>query len=304
MSALERHGLFWGLLAVASFSLTLPATRVAVGSLGVGFVSVGRGIGAGLAAAAILWTTRQPVPGRRDLLVLIAVAACVVIGFPFLTSLAMTQVSASHGAVVVGLLPLSTAVAGAAFAGERSSHGFWLASLAGTVVLLAFVLSDTRLAVAPADIELMGAVIFGACGYALGGRLAVRLGGWQVICWALVVSLPLLFAAAPLLVDWPRNPVPLAAWVGFGYLALVSQLIGFFAWYRGLAMGGIARVSQMQSLQLFMTLAASAALLGERIEPRVLAYGAAMTAIVAVGARLRVDRNSSAMANAPPGVAP
>ena len=296
--------MLWGLLAVASFSLTLPATRAAVGSLDVGFVAIGRGICAGLAAAAILWATRQPVPARRDLLALIGVAAGVVLGFPFLTSLAMTQVPASHGAVVVGLLPLSTAVAGAVFAGERPSYGFWLASLAGTAVLLAFVLSGTRLTMAPADIELMGAVFFGACGYALGGRLAVRLGGWQVICWALVVSLPPLFVAATLLVEWPRNPVPISAWVGFAYLALVSQLIGFFAWYRGLAMGGIARVSQTQALQLFMTLAASAVLLGERIEPRVLAYGVAVAAIVAVGARLRIDRTASPVANVRPATTP
>ncbi len=251
MTPQERHGVLWGALGVASFSLTLPATRAAVAHLDVGFVAIGRGLGAGLLAAVILWTTRQPVPRRSDLFSLCGVAAGVVIGFPFLTTLAMVHVPAAHGAIVVGLLPLSTAVAGVA---------------------------------------LIGAVVSAAFGYALGGRLATRLGGWQVICWALVVSLPFLALAALVLVEWPRASVPWSAWAGFAYVTLVSQLLGFFAWYHGLAIGGIARVSQTQLLQLFMTLAASAVLLGERLDPRMLTYGAAIVAIVAAGTRVRVNR--------------
>jgi drug/metabolite transporter (DMT)-like permease len=290
MMSQEWRGMLWGLLAVASFSLTLPATRAAVAHLDVGFVAIGRGIGAGVLAAAILWLTRQPAPRRKDLPALCGIAAGVVVGFPFLTTLAMAHVPASHGAIVVGLLPLSTAVAGVALAGERPSSGFWIVSVAGTGVVLAFVLDSAQGAISAADFALIGAVASAAFGYALGGRLAARLGGWQVICWALVAALPVLGAAAPLAAGWPRAFVPWSAWAGFAYVTLVSQLIGFFAWYHGLALGGIARVSQTQLLQLFLTLAASALLLGEQLAPRVLTYAAAIVAIVAVGTRLRIDR--------------
>lgn len=300
MSPQERHGLSWGILAVASFSLTLPATRAAVAYLDVAFVVIGRGIGAGLLAAAILWLTRQAVPGRRDLLSLGVVAAGVVVGFPFLTSLAMMRVPASHGAIVVGLLPLSTAVAAVVFARERPGAGFWAASLAGTAVLVVFVLDSAHGALVFADLALVASVVCAAIGYALGGRLAARLGGWQVICWALVVSLPFLGVAALPLAAWPRTPVPASAWMGFAYVTLVSQLIGFFAWYHGLATGGIARVSQTQSIQLFATLAASAVLLGEPVEPRMLAYGAVVVAIVATGAYLHIDRRMPRATNTKP----
>ncbi len=287
----ERHGLLWGLLGVASFSLTLPATRVAVEHLDIGFVVLGRAIGAGLVAAAILWWTRQPLPGLADLAGLSIVAAGVVAGFPFFTSLAMTTVPASRGAIVVGLLPLSTAVAGVLLAGERPSAGFWLASIAATGVLLAFVLGNSTAPWQTGDLALIGAVFSAAIGYAAGGRLAARLGGWQVICWALVAALPVLAAIAVFqtgsVVRTGIGAAPWSSWLGFGYLTLVSQLLGFFAWYHGLAIGGIARVSQTQLLQLFMTLLASAALLGERLEPRTLGYGILVVAIAGIGTRLR-----------------
>ena len=283
--------MLWGALAVASFSLTLPATRIAVAELDPGFLAVGRGLGAGLIAALILWVTRQPLPRRRDVIALCGVAAGVVIGFPYLTSLAMTGTSSSHGAIVVGLLPLSTAVAGLLLARERPSPGFWLASLAGTAVLIVFILDGAQFSTGAADLALIGAVGSAALGYALGGRLAVTLGGWQVICWALVVSLPVL-AVGAMLVEWPHAAVSRPAWSGFAYVTLVSQLVGFFAWYHGLALGGIARVSQTQLLQLFMTLVASSILLGERLDLRMLAYGAAVVATIAVGTRLRVVRKA------------
>ena len=292
MTPSERRGVLWGLMAVAMFSLTLPATRRAVLEIDPGFLAIGRGIGAGLISGLILWLTRQPMLCRRDLLVLCGVAAGVVISFPYLTSLAMAGSSSSHGAIVVGLLPLSTAVAGVLLAGERPSFGFWIVSFASTALLAVFILDGSQRSADAADFALVGAVISAAFGYALGGRLAIRLGGWQVICWALMLALPVLGVSA-MLVEWPRPAVTWPAWAGFAYVTLISQLIGFFAWYHGLALGGIARVSQIQLLQLFMTLAASAFLLGERIEPRMLAYGTAIIAMVAVGTRLRVGRNAN-----------
>ena len=290
MTAQEVRGSLWGLLGVAAFSLTLPATRAAVPYLGVSFVFLGRVAGAGLAAALILWFTRQPLPGREDWPSLILTSLGVVIGFPFLTTLALAYVPAAHGAVVIGLLPISTAVAGVVLAGERPSPGFWLASAAATAIVVAFILQSADGRLSLPDAALVGAVLAAACGYAKGGQLARRLGSWQVICWSLVIALPLALPAAFLFVGVPQTAVPASAWLGFTYVTLVSQLTGFFAWYYGLALGGIARVSQMQLLQLFFTLAASAWLLGEVIDQRVLIYGTAVAAAVAIGARARIAR--------------
>ncbi|KAB2920476.1 MAG: EamA family transporter [Hyphomicrobiaceae bacterium] len=288
MTGREVRGILWGLLAVVAFSLTLPATRAAASHLGVGFVALGRAIGAGSVAAAILCCARVPFPRREDLPMLILISLGVVLGFPFLTTLAMAQVPASHGGVVVGLLPLSTVIAAAILAGERPSIGFWLTSFAGTGVLSAFVFGESGGGLGAADLALIGAVVAAAIGYALGGRLAAHMAAWQVICWALVVALPVLAIAAPFLVELPSRGAPLTAWVGFAYVTIVSQLVGFFAWYRGLALGGIARVSQTQLLQLFLTLAFSALLLGESIAPRLLVYGGLIAGTVAIGMRLRV----------------
>jgi drug/metabolite transporter (DMT)-like permease len=286
----EMRGLLWGLLGVIAFSLTLPATRAAVPSLGVAFVFLGRVAGAGLAAALILLVVRQPLPRRQDWLGLVVTSLGVVIGFPFLTTLALACVPASHGAIVVGLLPISTAVAGVVLAGERPSSSFWFASAAATAIVLAFILQSTDGRLGLPDVALIGAVVAAACGYAKGGQLAGRLGSWQVICWSLVIALPITAPATLFFVTVPQQPVSASAWIAFAYVMLVSQLTGFFAWYYGLALGGIARVSQMQLLQLFFTLAASAWLLGETIDGRILIYGVAVVVAVAIGARARIAR--------------
>jgi drug/metabolite transporter (DMT)-like permease len=278
------------LLGVAAFSLTLPATRAAVPYLGVTFVFLGRVAGAGLAAALILWFTRQPFPLREDWPSLIVTSLGVVLGFPFLTTLALNYVPASHGAIVISLLPISTAVAGAVLAGERPSAHFWLASGVATAIVIAFILQSAHGRPSLPDAALVGAVMAAACGYAKGGQLTGRLGAWQVICWSLVIALPLTAPATMLFIAWPQQMAPASAWVGFAYAMLVSQLTGFFAWYHGLSLGGIARVRQIQLMQLFFTLAASAWLLGEIIDGRLLVYGMAVTAAVAFGARARIAR--------------
>ena len=287
MTPLEVRGVLWGLLAVASFSLTLPATRAAVPHLGVGLVAFGRAIGAGLLAALILWVWRGKLPELAHWIGLAVTSLGVVVGFPFLTTVAMAHVPASHGAIVVGLLPLSTSVAGALMTGERPSLGFWLMSLLGTGILLAFVMRGSVGGLATADLALVGGVISAAIGYAKGGQLARQLGGWQVICWALLLALPVLGLIAVFTVSRPTVSAPITAWLGFAYVTLVSQLIGFFAWYHGLALGGIARVSQTQLLQLFLTLGASALLLGERIDMGTIFFAIAVVMTVAAGTRYR-----------------
>lgn len=282
-------GLALGLVGVLAFSLTLPMTRLAVSGFDAVTVMVWRGLFAALAASAILLVRRPPAPRRGDLGLLAAASLGVVVGFPLLMTLGMRSVSASHGGVVIGLLPIATAAVGALMARERPSPAFWLVGLAGTGVTVGFVLRQAEGGLEAGHLYLLGSVLASAVGYAAGAQLTRRLGGWQVICWSLAAALPF-FALAALVAPAPSPDAPAQIWGALLYLALISQLAGFFAWYRGLALGGVARVSQVQLLQLFLTLIASALILGERLDAEIWLFGALTVALVALSARLRVSR--------------
>lgn len=289
----ESRGLHYGLLAVMAFSLTLPATRVAVADLDPVFVGLGRSVAAAGIALLILLFTRPCFPTRDQWRGLALVAASVVVGFPLLTAWAMERVPASHGAILLGVLPLVTAAAGALRAHERPSPGFWIAGLAGSILVVAFALISGAGKPTLADLALLGAVLAAALGYAEGGRLARTLGGWQVICWALVLAAP--FLVIPVVLSSPQHAelVPVNAWLAFAYVALVSQLFGFFIWYHALALGGIARIGQLQLLQPFFTLFAAGFLLGERITSLTVVFALAVVVTVAVGRKMTVQRQVS-----------
>jgi drug/metabolite transporter (DMT)-like permease len=280
----------FGVAAVAAFSLTLPFTRFVVAEMTPVMVGLGRAVLAGLVAALILLVTRTRAPPRRVLGRLAMVSAGVVLGFPLLTAWAMQHVPAAHGGVVLGVLPLATAVAGALLGGERPSPGFWLAGVAGSVTVVVFAVADGGGSLQLADLALLGAVLSAAVGYAEGARISRSLGAWQVICWALVLALP--FTAVPVLWDVVGREIRFSGltWAGFLYLALVSQLGAFLLWYRGMAIGGIARVSQAQLLQPFFTIGASAVLLNERIQLTTIAFAVVVVITVAVGRRMPVRR--------------
>lgn len=291
-------GMLWGLIGVMIFSLTLPFTRLAVAEFDPLFVGLGRAVVAGLCAAALLLVVHAPRPRGADWRALAVVAAGVVIGFPVFSSWAMRHVPASHGAVVIGLLPLATAVVALLRAHERPSPAFWWCALTGSATVVAYAIHDGLrqghgLAVQPADAAMLVAVALAALGYAEGGRLAQTLGGWQTICWALVLSLPVL---APL-VGWlaleHADRIAAAsprAWLGFAYVSVFSMFIGFFAWYRGLAMGGIARVGQVQLVQIFFTLAFVVLFFGEAVPLSTWAFAAAVVFTVALARRARIVR--------------
>lgn len=261
----RQRGLSLGLLGVVAFSGTLPATRVAVAHLDPVFVGLGRALVAAALAAIMLWATRTPWPARVLWPRLALVAAGVVVGWPVLSALAMRQVPAAHGAVVSGLLPLATALAGAWLAHERPARSFWVWAVFGSAVVVAFALWEGGGAPQVADLLLVAAVVAAAIGYAEGARLARLLGGWQVICWVLVLSAPFLVLPTWWASDARMLTAPLSAWAGFAYVAVISMFLGFFAWYRGLALGGIAAVGQTQLLQPFLTIFASAWLLHEPV---------------------------------------
>ena len=288
----ETAGLWYGLLGVLSFSLTLPATRVAVGWLDPTVVGLGRALLAAAVGGALLLLTRQRRPTRAEVRSLAIVAAGVIFGFPLLSAWALRQVPASHGAIVIGLLPLATALVATLRGGERPSRMFWIAGIAGSVAVVGFAASGSAGGLEMADLALLGAVAAGAVGYAEGGRLARTLGGWQVICWALVLAAPLVCIPVGLALWQHGASAPPVAWLCFLYVALVSQLLGFFAWYHGLALGGVARVSQLQLLQPFFTLVVSALLLHEQITPATIIVALVVMAAVAVGRRAPVRRGS------------
>jgi drug/metabolite transporter (DMT)-like permease len=282
-----------GLTGVAIFSLTLPFTRLAVRELDPLFLTLARALGAAVLAAGWLRMRRVALPGRAALRPLSIVALGCVLGFPLLSSIAMRSVPASHGAVLAGMLPLATALYAALRGYERPSNGFWLVALLGSGLVVAFALSQGGGALQPADLLMFGAIVAAAAGYAEGGRLARTLGGQETICWALVLAA---VPAAVLLVALEGDQfarlgsVGAASWIGFGYITVGSMFIGFFFWYRGLALGGVARVGQVQLLQPFLSLAGAAMLLGEALTPANVGFALAVIATVALGRRMQVRR--------------
>jgi drug/metabolite transporter (DMT)-like permease len=289
----DTRGMLLGLAGVAIFSLTLPFTRLAVRELDPLFLTLGRALGAAVLAAGWLRMRRAGWPGRAALRPLAVVALGCVLGFPLLSSLAMRSLPASHGAVLAGLLPLATALYAALRGYERPSRGFWLVALLGTSLVLVFALGQGGGGLLQADLLMFGAIVSAAAGYAEGGRLARSLGGQEVICWALVLAaIP---AAVLLLALQGGQPGRLAtagpaSWLAFGYVTVFSMFIGFFFWYRGLALGGVARVGQVQLLQPFLSLAGAAALLGETLTPANVGFALAVIATVALGRRMQVRR--------------
>jgi len=259
------EGWLSGFLGVLIFSGSLPATRIAVADLDPLFLTVARASIAGLLGAVLLLVLRQRRPAHRDLLPLIIVTVGVVIGFPLLTALALQHVTAAHSIVFIGLLPLATAIFGVVRGNERPRPAFWVFSGIGGGLVAGFALVQSASASLVGDLLMLAAVLLCGLGYAEGATLARRLGGWQVISWALVLSLPFMVGLALLTLPASWDEVGLPAWLSLAYVSLFSMLIGFVFWYRGLALGGIAGVGQLQLLQPFFGLALSAVLLNEAV---------------------------------------
>lgn len=290
----DSRGLLLGLAGVAIFSLTLPFTRMAVAAFDPLFLTLGRALGAALLAACWLRRARAPLPARADLPGLAIVAGGCVIGFPLLTSIALRSLPASHGAVLVGVLPLCTALYAALRGHERPSRGFWLLAAAGAALVVGFALAQGGGSLHLADLLMFGAVASAAAGYAEGGRLARRIGGPETIGWALLLAAPPIALALALTLDAGQAARLAAAgagaWLAFGYVTVFSMFVGFIFWYRGLALGGVARVGQVQLLQPFLSLAGAALLLGEPLTLANCAFALAVIAVVALGRRMQVKR--------------
>ncbi|WEX86503.1 DMT family transporter [Sinorhizobium garamanticum] len=273
-----------GFLGVLIFSGSLPATRAAVLDFDPVFLTVARAGNAGLLALCLLLAFREKRPTADQLLSLAVVSLGVVVGFPLLTAFALQHVTSAHSIVFIGMLPLATAAFGVLRGGERPRPAFWMFSVAGSLLVVGFALAQGLSASPVGDALMLAAIVACGLGYAEGARLSRTLGGWQVISWALVLSLPVMLAIALALMPPSFAKVGASGWVGLAYVSLFSMLIGFIFWYRGLAQGGIAAVGQLQLLQPFFGLALAATLLDEEVSLTMLAVTVGVILCVA-GAR-------------------
>ncbi len=281
----QLWGWIYGFLGVLIFSLTLPATRIAVAELDPVFVGLGRAVIAGILAVILLAITRQSLPPKRFWLRFVVIAAGVVVGFPLLTAIAMNDAPASYGAVIIGLMPLATALYGVWRGKEQVTKSFWLFALIGSGLVVIFAVQSGTKSLSATDLALFGAVVAAGVGYGEGAILARKFGAWQVICWSLVLSLPVLFPIVLNASPTSFNSISTNAWLGFFYVSVFSMFLGFFAWYQGLVWGGIANVSQLQLLQPFLTILASGILLGEPLTIRTCGFALGVIICVALSKR-------------------
>ena len=279
----------WGFLGVLAFSFSLPFTRVAVEELDATFVGLGRALVAAALAAIFLTATKAKLPARKDIPRFAIVGLGVVIGFPLFSSLALKSLESAHASIVVGLLPAATAVFAVLRAGERPTKAFWFAAAAGLLAVIAFAATQGVNGIAVADLLVLVAVILGALGYAEGGALSRTYGGPQTICWALLVTAP--FLVVPVAIAAQQQPLDASpeAWLSFAYVSAVSMFLGFFAWYRGLALGGVAKIGQTQLAQPVLTLLWSALILSEQITASMIVAALAVLTCVLATQRTRAS---------------
>ena len=290
----QRRGLLLGLVAVVIFSVTLPVTRLAVGTpdapqLSGTFVALSRAVLAAGLSIVYLLAVRAPWPERSQWLPLTVISLGVVLGFPICTSIALQQVEAVHASAILGMLPLSTAVIGAVMHKQRPSLGFWLCAGLGSALVITYALLRApagAIALHRADALLLLAIISASTGYAWGARLSGQMPPEQVICWSLVLALPLTLPGSWW--TWPQTQVQAGTWLALGYLAMFSMWVGFFFWYRGLAMGGTVRVSQVQLLQPFLSMLFAVILVGERLDALTVGFALAVLATVVLGRKMAV----------------
>lgn len=260
-----------GFIGVVLFSGSLPATRVAVLEFDPVFVTLARATIAGVLALIALLVFKQKRPERKQIFPLLIVAIGVVVGFPLLSALALQYVTSAHSIVFVGILPMATAIFGIIRGGERPRPIFWIFSIIGSLLVVGYAVAQGLTASPVGDILMFGAIVLCGLGYAEGAKLTKTLGGWQVISWALVLSLPVMIPLALIYIPASFDGISTGAWISLAYVSLFSMFIGFIFWYKGLAQGGTATIGQLQLLQPFFGLALAAWLLHEKVSMGMLA---------------------------------
>jgi drug/metabolite transporter (DMT)-like permease len=298
----ENFGMLLGLVGVLMFSLTLPMTRLAVREIDPIWLALARCAVAALMGGAALAWFKVPFPAKHLWPKVFWTILGVIFGFPIFSSISMRYTDVSHGAVLVGMLPLSTAAIATLFSAEKPSAKFWLSAFAGSALVVGFALWQSHGAIQIGDLAMLAAVLAAGVGYALGGKLAQAIGGWQAISWSLVCALPIVIVGL-LLLAWVRGGIPESItvnggdwravswrnWACFAYVALFSQLIGFFFWYGGMAVGGVARVSQVQLLQLFFTLGFAALINQETVTTATWVVGFLVMVVIVINKKAAVN---------------
>jgi len=287
-SSRQSLGLFLGFIGVVIFGGTLPATRLALQGFDPFFITAGRSAIAGVCAGVLLLILRRRPPPKQAWGSLIVATLGVLLGFPFFMALAMQTIPAAHGGVVLGVLPIATAIVAVLITEERPGRAYWIAALAGAALVILFALRHGAGGIEIGDLFLLLAVAFGAIGYGYSGRLTAIMPGWEIISWAMVISLPFTLLATWLFVPDNLRSVPFEPWLGLLYAALFSQWIGFFAWNAGVSICGLSKVSQLQLLQPFVTIGLAAVVNREAIDFETILFAAAVVATVAISARTRV----------------
>ncbi len=283
-----HKGFLLGLAGVVIFSVTLPATKIAVAEMTPDFIAFGRALVAGVLALIVLLVRKARKPNHRQWLWIALAGFGVVFGFPYFSTQALRGMSAGHGAVIVGLLPLATAVCAVVLNRERPATAFWFWALLGSAIVTTFALYNNTDGF-KANFAMFAAVILGAIGYAAGARLSSDFGGINTICWALVLCLPV-NAVLVALTSLPSAQTSPQAWLAFAYISMFSMFVGFFFWYNGLAIGGVAKIGQIQLLQPFLTFSFAALINKEPLELRTFLVGALVVFVVMMGRRNAVKK--------------
>jgi drug/metabolite transporter (DMT)-like permease len=281
-----------GLVGVIIFGSTLPVTKLALHDFTPAFITFARGAVAQIAAIGLLWALGRKFP-KAHWMAILAGGLATVLGFPLLIATALKTVPSSHGGVVLGVLPLMTAVFATLLAGERPRKLFWLCAVLGAALVVAFSLRDSAMHIEAGDLWLLAAALSASFGYVIFGRLSKVMPAWETISWALVITAPISFVATYFTFNPATAPSEFTPWLHIVFLGLFSQYLGFFAWNAGLAMGGIAKVGQVQLLQTFVTLGLSAWLLNEHITRSTLVFALATGFVVWVGSRARSAAKTS-----------
>ena len=287
----ESKGMLIGFIGILIFSLTLPVSKIAVLSFDPYFIAFGRACLAGLVALGYLLYTKSSIPSRADIAKFVVIALGVVFGFPIFTTVAMKEGSSSHGAVILGMMPLATTVIGVLRFKERPSLGFWLVSLLGAALVIIYALLKSAGSFTYIDGLLVLGGICACIGYVEGGELSRKMNPRAVISWALVISLPINIVMSYLLFDSAYWNADVIAWTTFVYLSLFPMFLGFFFWYEGLAVGGIARVSQVQLIQPFCTLLAASIFLGDHLTLMNMVFAFLVVSTVILSKKMLVKRN-------------
>lgn len=289
----EKNGFLLGIIGVICFSLTLPATSIAVEYFGTTMVGLGRTVVAAILVAIVFIIRKEKLPSSRQFKSLGIVAIGAVLGFPLLTSWAMESLPVSHGAVEVALLPLATAGFAMLRAGEIPSLKFWMSSLIGSFAVIIYALHLGLGHLQFADLAILAAVLILGLSYAEGGKLAKELGSWQVIAWAIIIGAPFFVIPVGLNISTEILRAPFQAWISFIYLSVVSQFLAYVAWYSGMAMGGISRISQIQYLQPFLMILFATVFLDESITFFTLAIAVVVVITVIIGKNASIIKKGS-----------